>query len=81
MEEQSMITVNNLSFSYGKDPFITDMNFSVSKGEIFGFLGPSGAGKSTLQKILIGMLPTYHGSVVVNGTECKRCTSGYRCGL
>ena len=39
-----MITVNNLSFSYGKNPFITDMNFSVSKGEIFGFLGPSGAG-------------------------------------
>ena len=77
MEEQSMITVNNLSFSYGKNPFITDMNFSVSKGEIFGFLGPSGAGKSTLQKILIGMLPTYHGSVVVNGTECKRCTSDF----
>lgn len=72
-----MITVNNLSFSYGKNPFITDMNFSVSKGEIFGFLGPSGAGKSTLQKILIGMLPTYHGSVVVNGTECKRCTSDF----
>ena len=37
MEEQSMITVNNLSFSYGKNPFITDMNFSVAKGEIFGF--------------------------------------------
>ena len=72
-----MITVNNLSFSYGKNPFITDMNFSVSKGEIFGFLGPSGAGKSTLQKILIGMLPTYHGSAVVNGTECKRCTSDF----
>ena len=30
MEEQSMITVNNLSFSYGKNPFITDINFSVA---------------------------------------------------
>ena len=46
------------------------MDFSVGRGEIFGFLGPSGAGKSTLQKILIGMLPDYQGSVVVNGTEC-----------
>ncbi len=66
-----MITVQNLSFSYSKNPFISNMNFSVGKGEIFGFLGPSGAGKSTLQKILIGMLPTYEGSAVVNGTECR----------
>lgn len=67
-----MIKVNNLSFSYTNKPFIQDMNFSVSRGEIFGFLGPSGAGKSTLQKILLGMLSGYRGSVMVNGEECKR---------
>lgn len=66
-----MIQVNNLSFSYTKQPFITDMSFSVSSGEIFGFLGPSGAGKSTLQKVLMGMLTTYQGSVKINGIECK----------
>lgn len=43
-----MIQVSNLSFSYTRQPFISGMNFSVSAGEIFGFLGPSGAGKSTL---------------------------------
>ena len=69
-----MIQVSNLSFSYTKQPFISDMSFSVSAGEIFGFLGPSGAGKSTLQKILIGMLTTYQGSVMVNGVECKERT-------
>lgn len=66
-----MIQVRNLSFSYTKQPFISDMNFSVSSGEIFGFLGPSGAGKSTLQKVLIGMITTYQGSAMVNGIECK----------
>lgn len=69
-----MIEVNHLSFSYTKQPFISDMSFSVSSGEIFGFLGPSGAGKSTLQKILIGMLRTYQGSAIVNGIECKKRT-------
>ena len=69
-----MIQVRNLSFSYTKQPFITGMSFSVSSGEIFGFLGPSGAGKSTLQKVLIGMLTAYQGSVVVNGVECKKRT-------
>lgn len=64
-----MIQVNDVSFSYGKKPFIEQINFNVAKGEIFGFLGPSGAGKSTLQKILTGLLPNYRGSVVVNDTE------------
>lgn len=72
-----MIQVSNLSFSYTKQPFISNMNFSVSKGEIFGFLGPSGAGKSTLQKILIGMLRTYQGSAMVNGIECKERTKHF----
>lgn len=69
-----MIQVNNLSFSYTKQPFISDMNFSVSSGEIFGFLGPSGAGKSTLQKILIGWQTDYRGHAVVNGVECRKRT-------
>ena len=72
-----MIQVSNLSFSYTKQPFISGMSFSVSSGEIFGFLGPSGAGKSTLQKILIGMLRTYQGSALVNGIECKKRTKHF----
>jgi len=66
-----MLKVTNLSFSYSKQPFIKDMNFQVSKGEIFGFLGPSGAGKTTLQKILTGLITTYKGSVKLGGIECK----------
>lgn len=66
-----MISVNNLRFSYTKKPFIEDISFEVKSGEIFGFLGPSGAGKSTLQKILTGLLMTYTGNVMVNGTEVK----------
>ena len=72
-----MITVQNLSFSYNKKPFIENMEFCVHAGEIFGFLGPSGAGKSTLQKILTGLIPSYTGSVVVNNTEAKHRNSDY----
>ena len=64
-----MIEVKHLTFSYGKEPFIEDMNFDVKEGEIFGFLGPSGAGKSTLEKIIIGLIPGYQGSVTVGGIE------------
>ena len=67
-----MIAVRDLSFSYNKMPFISDMNFEVKTGEIFGFLGPSGAGKSTLQKIFTGLLPGYGGSVTIDGGEVSR---------
>lgn len=72
-----MIQVDNLSFSYTKQPFISHMTFSVSPGEIFGFLGPSGAGKSTLQKVLTGMLTAYQGSAMVNGVECRKRTKRF----
>ncbi len=72
-----MIQVKDLTFSYTKKPFIEGMNFEVKEGEIFGFLGPSGAGKSTLQKILLGMLPNYEGSAVVDGVECKKHGSDF----
>ncbi|VHV43085.1 ABC transporter multidrug-family ATP-binding protein [Clostridioides difficile] len=67
-----MIKVDDLSFSYTDRNFLQNINFEVEKGEILGFLGPSGAGKSTLQKILIGMITNYGGSVIVNGVESKR---------
>ena len=72
-----MITVQDLSFSYTKTPFLRDISFEVPQGEILGFLGPSGAGKSTLQKILIGMLPRYGGSVRIQEREVRGGSSGF----
>ncbi len=72
-----MIEVKDLSFSYNKKPFIEHMNFSVQKGEIFGFLGPSGAGKSTLQKILTGLIKNYEGNAIVNKEECKKYKNNF----
>jgi fluoroquinolone transport system ATP-binding protein len=44
----------------------------VPAGEIFGFLGPSGAGKSTTQRILVGLLRGYQGSVTVLGHDLRQ---------
>ena len=72
-----MIAVEKCEFSYDKKPFISDVNFKVGQGEIFGFLGPSGAGKSTLQKILIGLLKNYRGSVKVFDKEVREQKDDY----
>jgi ABC-type glutathione transport system ATPase component len=48
----AVIEVESFRFSYpGADrPAVRDVNFTVERGEVFGFLGPSRAGKSTTQK-------------------------------
>jgi fluoroquinolone transport system ATP-binding protein len=74
-----MITVNNLSYTYVKAqrPAVNNLSFSVKPGEIFGFLGPSGAGKSTTQKILIGLLRDYQGSVTIFDKKLEDWGSDY----
>ena len=64
-----MIEVADLSFTYAgaASEAVTGLGFTVAPGEVFGFLGPSGAGKSTTQKILIGLLRGYRGTVTVFG--------------
>ncbi len=66
-----MIEVKDLFFSYPRSnrEAIRGIDFSIKRGEIFGFLGPSGAGKTTAQRILIGLLRGYRGSAQVMGRE------------
>ncbi len=74
-----MLKINQVSYRYPKSHHqtLTELDFAVSEGEIFGFLGPSGAGKSTVQKILIGLIKDYQGSAIVNGHEIRETTSDF----
>ena len=59
------ININNINKFYGKQQALTDVSFSLNKGEIVGFLGPNGAGKSTLMKIITCYLEQDSGKVQV----------------
>lgn len=65
------ISVSGVSKYYGTQKALDNLNFSIDKGEIVGFLGPNAAGKSTLMKILTGYLPPSEGEVSVNGFSVK----------
>jgi len=53
----------NIGFSYGDKPVITDFSATVMKGDRIGILGPNGSGKTTLLRVLLGELPSDSGSV------------------
>ncbi len=67
MSETPAIEVSHLVKTYAGVAAVSDITFSVARGEILGFLGPNGAGKSTTMRILTGYLPATSGSVSVCG--------------
>ena len=60
-----MIEFQNVSFSYGDNPVVENLSFSIKKGEIFGFLGPSGSGKTTTIRILTKQLLCDLGDITI----------------
>lgn len=58
-----MIQVKHISKRYGQQTALSDVSFSMDKGEIIGLLGVNGAGKSTLMKILSGIIIPDEGEV------------------
>ena len=61
-----MIRIENLTKNYGDVKAVQSISFSLSDGEIVGFLGANGAGKSTTLKMMTGYLAPTSGNVFVN---------------
>lgn len=68
----SAITIQNIHKSFGDIKAISDINFNVERGELFGLIGPDGAGKSTLFKILTTLLIPDEGRASVEGLDTVR---------
>ena len=69
------ILISNLTKKFKDKTALKEISFSISSGEIFGFLGPSGAGKTTTINILTGQLPPDEGEVKILGKDCAQLTS------
>src|ERR1700722_17150190 len=67
-----MITTNNLSKRYGDKMAVDDLTFSVSPGEVLGFLGANGAGKSPTMRRIAGFVAPSSGRVSVCGHDIER---------
>lgn len=66
-----VLEVNHISKKRGRKKVLDDINFSISKGEVCGFVGRNGAGKTTLIKIITSMLIPDEGEVIICGKNLK----------
>src|SRR5919197_5682749 len=64
-----MIEVEDLTKRYAGARAVSNVSFSVQRGEIVGLLGPNGAGKSTIMRILSCFMPATSGSVRIAGFD------------
>ncbi|MDR2834010.1 MAG: ABC transporter ATP-binding protein [Streptococcaceae bacterium] len=66
------IIVENLTKDYIEKKAVDNINFTVKKGEVFGFLGPNGAGKTTTVKLLNGLLQPTTGTSDILGINSAK---------
>ena len=65
---EDVITTRRLTKRYGKDVVaVADLDLSVRRGEVYGFLGLNGAGKTTTLRMLLGLIRPTSGTAVVAG--------------
>jgi ABC-type uncharacterized transport system, ATPase component len=62
-----LITVNNVSKSFGDFKALNNISIEVPKGSVFGILGPNGAGKTTLLRIINQITMPDSGSIYLDG--------------
>jgi ABC-2 type transport system ATP-binding protein len=74
MENENIISAENLTKKFGSFTAVNSISFSVKRGEIFGFLGANGAGKTTAIRMLCGLSTPTSGKASVAGFDVYKQT-------
>lgn len=75
-----IIEIEKLSFSYGDQRVIENLDFMVKERDFVGIIGSNGAGKTTLLRMLVGLLPPAQGDIKLFGQSIRRFKDWERIG-
>jgi len=76
-----MLEVRNATKRYRTIPAVQNVSFTLSEGEILGYLGPNGSGKSTTVKMITGMIEPNDGEILFRGRNIHEDLPGFRAHL
>jgi len=68
----------NLSRSFNHTTILHNLNLTVNKGEVYGFIGKNGAGKTTTINLLLSLIESDHGTIFVNDKEIEFKDQSYK---
>ena len=66
---KNILDIKNLSYSFGNNPILKDINIHVNENEMVAIVGSSGVGKSTLFNLIAGVLKKQVGEITINGSN------------
>jgi iron(III) transport system ATP-binding protein len=66
------VTIEHVSFGYGRTAVLDDISLAVARGEFFAFLGPSGSGKTTLLRLIAGFGTPTTGRILIGERDLTR---------
>ena len=69
MKENIMLSVKNLSITFGGLHAVENFNLDIKENELYGLIGPNGAGKTTIFNLLTGVYKPTTGSITLNGVN------------
>jgi len=72
MESKDMLKVSKLTKRFGGLTALSQVDFSVPRGEILGIIGPNGAGKTTIFNVVTSMYRPDQGSILLDGVDITR---------
>jgi phospholipid/cholesterol/gamma-HCH transport system ATP-binding protein len=78
INEIPAVKVDGFAAAYGGKAVLRDINFEISRGEVFVIAGGSGSGKSTLLKHIIGLYRPAAGRIFINGNDLAASTGAQR---
>ena len=73
-----MISVQNVSKSFGPVRALQNVSFEIKPGEVVGFLGPNGAGKTTMMRLITGFFPPTEGTISIDGLNLVKSKPAVR---
>jgi zinc transport system ATP-binding protein len=76
----TIIQLQNVCFSYGKEDVIKNVSLSIHKGDYVGIIGPNGGGKSTLIKLMLKLLTPTAGTIELFSRDIKTFKDWYKIG-
>ena len=68
----SVLSLQNISFSYGRTPVLKDISYEFEKGKMYCIIGKSGAGKTTLLSLLSGLASPSSGEILYDGKSIAK---------
>jgi branched-chain amino acid transport system ATP-binding protein len=80
-DSSPLLEVKDVTLTFGGVRALTDVNFSVTKGEVFSIIGPNGAGKTSMLNCISGRYNPNQGQVIYKGQDITKLRPNDRCVL